>query len=107
MKPSQPKPQQPAVEAPAKPRPPAPPSPFAAAFDRAAQQNGFDNWKQLDREQPLPTRVAAPKPEADPDAKPEPPKISGKQLAAAQSAGDVSFSDFMKGTHKMPPKSKK
>lgn len=72
-------------------------SSLAAAFDRMAQKSGFDNWKQLDREQPLPKREAAPNPRANPDHKPEPPKISGKQLATGQS-GDVSFADFMKGT---------
>ncbi|MDZ5459828.1 hypothetical protein [Azohydromonas lata] len=77
-------------------------SSLAAAFDRMAQKSGFDNWKQLDREQPLPKREAAPNPRSNPDHKPEPPKISGKQLATGQS-GDVSFSDFMKGTQPLGP----
>jgi hypothetical protein len=89
-------------------------SPLAAAFDRVAQKSGFDNWKQLDREQPLPKRVSAPHPMSDPDAKPEPPRIPGKQSAAAgvraagqQGGADVSFADFMKGTKPLSSPAKK
>jgi hypothetical protein len=82
-------------------------SSLAAAFDRMAQKSGFENWKQLDREQPLPKREAAPNPLSNPDHKPEPPRISGKQLAGGQGGADVSFSDFMKGTQRLGSPSRK
>lgn len=102
--------QQPAA-APAAPTPKkksAPESPLAAAFDRLAQKSGFENWKELDREAPLPTRSTAPvRASIDPDAKPEPPKISGKQQAAGQGAADVSFADFVKGAQQLPRANKR
>ena len=105
---------QPAAKAPTKAPRAAEASSLAAAFDRVAQKSGFDNWKQLDREQPLPTRSFAPKPTGlDPDAKPEPPKISNKhravgvQGAGPQGAEDVSFAEFMKGTQLLPSSGKR
>ncbi|NML18788.1 hypothetical protein [Azohydromonas caseinilytica] len=105
--------QPPAAEQPAPKTPRAPESSLAAAFDRVAQKSGFDNWKQLDKEQPLPTRSFSPKPALDPDAKPEPPKISNKHLATGgqragqQGTDDVSFADFMKGTQPLPSTGKR
>lgn len=101
---------QPAAEPAAKPR--ATNSTLAAAFDRMAQKSGFENWKQLDREQPLPTRSSSPAPASDPDAKPEPPRIAGKHAAAGgRGAGtavaDVSFAEFMKDTKPLPSASRK
>lgn len=97
-----------AAAAPASKKPHAPDSSLAAAFDRVAQRSGFDNWKQLDREQPLPTRSTAPvRASVDPDAKPEPPKLSGKLQASGQSAADVSFADFVKGAQRLPSANKR
>jgi hypothetical protein len=83
------------------------PSSLAAAFDQLAQKSGFESWKQLDREQPLPTRTSAPPAKTDPDAKPEPPKIANKLKASGQDSADVSFSDFIKGTQPLPQVRKK
>lgn len=80
------------------PTPAAPGSSLAAAFDRMAQKSGFESWKQLDREQPLPVRKVSPVPVTDPDAKPEPPKLSAKRAAPGSDVSDVSFADVMKGT---------
>jgi hypothetical protein len=104
--------QQPAAEPATAPRKKsekgAPVSPLAAAFDAVAQKSGFTNWKELDREQPLPTRSTAPvRASIDPDAKPEPPKISNKQAAAGQTTADVSFSDFVKGAQRLPAANKR
>lgn len=99
---------QPAAEPATKKKKSAPESSLAAAFDRMAQKSGFENWKELDREAPLPTRSTAPvRASVDPDAKPEPPKISGKQQAAGQGTVDVSFADFVKGAQRLPSANKR